>query len=183
MSVLIPIYWHYYGPLNFLWLSDMSLFLTTLGLWLHMPIMISMAVVGVMVMELIWCVDYFVQLLAGYNIIDLSDYMFDSSYPMMLRGLSLFHVAMPVIWILYLMHYGYDKRAVWYMTFLYWVIMIYTYTLTKPVANVNWVYLSTIKPMLGIASNVWLLLIMILFPLCIFWPTHYICIKLFKKAS
>lgn len=183
MCVLIPVYWHYYGPLNFLWLSDMGLFLTTFGLWFNMPVLISMAAVGVMLTELIWCVDYFADLFFGLNIIDLSDYMFDHGYPLVLRGLSLFHVAMPVIWIFYLIQYGYDRRAFWYMTILYWIMVIFTYTLTEPAANVNWVFLPLFKPMLGLAENVWMILLMILFPLCIFLPTHFVCMRLFKKAK
>lgn len=183
MCVLIPVYWHYYGPLNFLWLSDMGLFLTTFGLWFNMPVLISMAAVGVMLTELIWCVDYFAALFLGLNIIDLSDYMFDGGYPLLLRGLSLFHVAMPIIWVLYLIDYGYDRRAFWYMTILYWIMVIFTYTLTEPAANVNWVFLPLFKPMLGLAENVWMILLMILFPLCIFLPTHFVCMRLFKKAK
>lgn len=182
MLVLIPVYWHYYGPLNFLWLSDMGLFLTVFALWFRKPVLVSMAVVGVMAMELAWCVDYFAQLLFGITTIHLADYMFDAGYPIMLRGLSLFHIAMPIIWILYLFEYGYDRRALWYMTFLYWILVIYTYTLTEPAANVNWVFLPFFKEAWGIAPNVWMIMLMILFPLCIFLPMHYLYSKLFKKA-
>lgn len=183
MIVLVPVYWRHYGPLNFLWLSDIGLFLTTFGLWLHKPILVSMAVVGVMAMELAWCVDYFLQLFFVIQTIHLADYMFDRGYPLMLRGLSLFHVAMPIIWILYLIHYGYDRRAFWYTTFLYWVLMIYTYTLTDPAANVNWVYLPVWKPDWGLSTNGWLILLVVLFPLCVFLPTHYMCTKFFRSYS
>lgn len=183
MAVLIPVYWHSYGPLNFLWISDMGLILTTIGLWLQMPVLISMAAVGVMLTELIWCVDYFAELLFGLNVIDLSDYMFDDGYPLLLRGLSLFHVFMPIIWILYLKQYGYYTRALWYMTYLYWAMVIFTYTLTEPAANINWVFLPLFRPHWGIASNVWMILLMLVFPLGIFLPTHYVYTKLFKKVS
>lgn len=183
MAVLVPVYWHHYGPLNFLWISDMGLILTTVGLWLRAPVLVSMAAVGVMLTELVWCVDYFAELLFGLNIIDLSDYMFDGGYPVLLRGLSLFHVAMPIIWILYLKQYGYHTRALRYMTFLYWAMVIFTYTLTEPAANVNWVFLPLFRPHWGVAENVWMILLMVLFPLGIFLPTHYAYTKLFKTTS
>lgn len=180
--ILIPVYWRNYGPLNFLWISDMGLFLTVLGLIFHESLLVSMAIVGAMVTELVWCIDYFAELLFGINIINLSDYMFDTNYSVGLRGLSLFHVAMPIIWFLYLIDYGYNRRAFWYMTFLYWIMILATYLCTEPAANINWVFLPLIKPELGIPLKVWVVILMIFFPLCIFLPTHYVCSRFFRKA-
>ncbi|GMU19149.1 MAG: hypothetical protein AMXMBFR12_03410 [Candidatus Babeliales bacterium] len=179
--ILIPVYWRNYGPLNFLWISDIGLFLTVLGLLFRESLLVSMAIVGAMVTELVWCVDYFGELFFGINIIDLSDYMFDANYSFGLRGLSLFHVAMPIIWFLYLIDYGYERRAFWYMTLLYWIMILITYLFTQPVANVNWVFLPLLKPAMGIHPDLWVLLLMIFFPICIFLPTHYVCSRFFKK--
>ena len=172
----------YYGWQNFLWLSDIGLFLSVLGLWLHMPLLISMAVVGVMITELVWNMDYFVELLSGYNLIDLSDYMFDSGYPMMLRAISLFHVFMPIIWIFYLIRYGYDTRAFWYMTVLYWIILFATYCCTDPSKNINWVFLPQETSGVWLSQFGWVMVLFVSFPLFIFLPSHFICKKLFKKV-
>lgn len=178
--ILIPVYWHYYGPQNFLWLSDIGLLLTVLSLWLHMPLLISIAVVGVLITELIWNIDFFVDLLIGVNIIDLSDYMFDSQYPLMLRGISLFHVFAPIIWIWYLARYGYDKRAFWYTTVGYWMILLVTYFCTDPAKNINWVFLPQTYPMPLMLNQIgWLIILFIGFPLLIFLPTHYFCMRMF----
>ena len=58
--VLIPVYWKTYGPQNFLWLSDIGLFLTVLALWLKSSLLISMACVGVLFIELLWANDRYV---------------------------------------------------------------------------------------------------------------------------
>ena len=176
--ILIPIYSYSYGIQNFLWLSDIGLFLTVVGLWLNSPLLISMAAVGVLTTELFWNIDYFADLLFAYNISSLSDYMFDASYPLFLRGLSLFHVITPIIWIWYLAQYGYDKCSFIYFTFLYWSVLFLIYFGTSPEENINWVFSNQINN-IGIASPVWFLFLFIAFPLFIFLPTHYVLQKIF----
>ena len=183
VALLIPVYLQYYGWQNFLWLSDIGLFLTVLALWFHSSLLMSMAVVGVMFTELVWCVDYFGELLFGYNLIDLSDYMFDSNYPMALRAISLFHVFVPIIWIWYLAKYGYDRRAFWYMSFLYWLVLAATYLFTDAAANINWVFVPHARSGMALSQSMWVAFLFAAFPLFIFLPSHFLCTKLFKKSS
>lgn len=182
VAILIPVYVHYYGWQNFLWLSDIGLFLTLAALWQHSTLLMSMAVVGVLFTELIWCVDYFVDLLSGFNLIDLADYMFDNGYPLALRGISLFHVFVPAIWIWYMIKFGYDRRAFYYMTALYWLVLLATYTLTDPAANINWAFLPHANPCIRFSLLGWVSFLFVAFPLFIFLPSHFICKRLFKKA-
>lgn len=178
--ILIPVYVPYYGWQNFLWLSDIGLFLTLAALWLHSSLLMSMAAVGVLFTELVWCVDYFVELFSGYNLIDLSDYMFDSGYPMALRAISLFHVFVPIIWIWYLVKYGYDRRAFLHMTCLYWLVLVTTYLFTEPAANINWVFLPQANPCIEFSPLGWVSFLFVAFPLFIFLPSHFIYKRLFK---
>lgn len=182
--ILVPVYIHYYGLQNFLWLSDIGLFLTIIGLWWQRTLFISMATVCVFVTESIWNIDFFAELLLRVNLITLSDYMFDNSYSLFLRSLSLFHVVLPVVWIWYLMKCGYDRRAFKYGTMLYWVILICTYIGTDSATNINWVFLPQVHSLpLSIHPLVWVIMLAIGFPLCIFLPTHLICKAIFKKSS
>src|SRR3990167_1796461 len=99
---LIPVYTYYYGVQNFLWLSDIGLFLTMIALWKQSVLVMSMAAVGMLAVELLWWVDFFAYLFFGINLINLAGYMFDSTYPLMLRAISLFHIVTPIVWILFL---------------------------------------------------------------------------------
>lgn len=180
--ILIPVYWHCYGLQNFLWLSDVGLFLTVIGLWLNSTLLISIAVTGVFCVEVAWCIDFFMQLFFDIPVTHLADYMFDPSYPVMLRALSLFHIITPCIWTGYMAKYGYDKRALKYTVILYWVIIVMTYLLTDPQANINWVFLPQTVLAPYISQQVWLLGLCIFFPLGIFVPTDYFCTKFFKNA-
>lgn len=177
---LIPIYWYNYGLQNFLWLSDIGLFLTLVGLWTNSNLLISISAVSVLLVELIWNLDFFLHLVFNIKVIKLSDYMFNKKYSIPLRLLSLFHIFMPIIWIIYLMQNGYNQEAIYYSIFLYWVILLLTYLFTDPIENINWVFLPQINKKIGFISPIsWILLLFILFPLLIFFPTHYLFIKLF----
>jgi hypothetical protein len=181
--ILVPTYLHYYGAQNFLWISDVGLFLTVAALWMNSTLLMSMAAVGGMLVELAWVVDFFGELILGINVITLADYMFNPAYPLTLRAISLFHVGTPVIWILYLRSYGYDRRGVYYFTGLYWVMLFLTYLFTTPKENINWVFLPQAYGMHEITPLAWVIVLFIGFPLCIFLPTHLIYRKIYKEAK
>ena len=45
MAVLVPVYWHYYGPTNF---CDLALLITLVGIWIESPLLVSMCAVGIL---------------------------------------------------------------------------------------------------------------------------------------
>ena len=181
--ILVPVYLYYYGLQNFLWLSDIGLFLTLCALWTKSDLIMSMAAVGVLFVELAWSADFFVELIFGINLIHLSDYMFDSSYPIVLRLLSLFHIVTPIIWVLYILQYGYNKRAVYYFTLLYWASLFMTYFFTDHKANISWVFFPEVYNTQFISELSWVIFLIIGFPVFIFLPTDYILRKVFKLKN
>ena len=58
VAVLVPIYWHTYGPTNFLWFCDAALMLTVAGMWLESPLFISMCSVGILLPQCLWLADF-----------------------------------------------------------------------------------------------------------------------------
>lgn len=184
VAILVPIYWALYGPQNFLWLSDVGLFLTLAALWLNSSMLMSMAIVGVFPLEFLWNVDFFTELFTGRTIIGLAAYMFNPDLPLYLRGLSLFHVAMPIIWIRYLILWGYDTRAFKYMTSLLWIILPATYFLTDPYRKINWVFIPEMHQWNWMPPLASLVILMIGFPLIFFLPTHMLVKRWFihRKA-
>lgn len=181
-AILVPVYWYNYGPQNFLWLSDVALFLTLGSLWLDSPLLMSMAAVGTFLFECAWNIDYFTELFTGKSLINLADYMFDKKYNKALRALSIFHVAMPIIWIIYLTQFGYDPRALYYFTALYWIILPLSYIFSTPHENINWVYFTKVRGITHISPVHWFILLFICFPLIVFVPTHFIFLLLFKST-
>lgn len=181
-AILIPTYWYYYGPQNFLWLSDIGLFLTVVALWFPTTVLMSIAAVGILFVELLWAVDFFAQLVFNVKLTGLSDYMFDNSLSSILRAFSLFHLIVPTIWIFYLAHYGYHRRAVYYFIPFYWLIVLATYCYTLPEENINWVFWPTVHHIQHISPPLWVAILTVIFPLLILLPTHFVLKKLFRSA-
>jgi hypothetical protein len=178
ICILVPVYWKQYGPGNFLWFSDIALFVTAGALWLESSLLASTMAVSVVVLESIWIIDFLIGLIAGTSVIGLSAYMFDSKIPLSIRALSLFHVVLPILllWLLYRL--GYDRRALLAQTLLAWIILPLSYFLTNRTDNVNWIYGfgGTQKWM---PAPLYLVFLMIAFPLVLYFPTHLFLKRLF----
>src|SRR6187200_185738 len=85
MAVLLPVYWHYYGPTNFLYFCDLALLLTLVGIWMESALLLSMCAVGILAVQTIWIGD-FIGNFVGYPIVGITDYMFESDRSLFLRG-------------------------------------------------------------------------------------------------
>ncbi len=182
--VLVPVYWLQYGPENFLWGSDIALFVTLLALWMENALLASMMALAILLPELAWNLDFFWRLVFGADSIELlgTRYMFDTELPLLVRGLSLFHVMLPVllVWLVYRL--GYARRALIYQTVVAWVVLPATYLLTDPSANINWVRGLGREPQDWMPAPVYLILLMIAFPLVVYLPTHLLLKRLFAAT-
>jgi len=180
ICILVPVYWIQYGPGNFLWFSDIALFITAAGLWLESSLLASMMALSVAVLESVWIIDFCIGLVLGDSVIGLSTYMFDPKIPLPIRALSLFHIFLPalLVWLLYRLHY--DERALIAQTVLAWIVLPASYFLTKPADNVNWVHGWGSGPQKWLPAALYLVLLMIAFPVVLYLPTHFLLKKLFS---
>jgi hypothetical protein len=160
------------GLLNFLWFSDLALFTTGVALWMENSLLASTTAVGVLALELFWNLSFVVRLLTGKRLSSLTDYMFDEERPLFMRGLSLFHVVLPFLLVWLLASFGYDTRAWLVMTLVAWLVLPATYLLTRPEHNINWVFGFGSPPRRPLPAKVWLLALMLGFPILIYLPTH-----------
>jgi hypothetical protein len=175
VPVIAVVYWRSYGPTNFLWLSDVALAFTFAALVTGNPLLASMPAVGVLPLELAWTIDF----LTGGRVIGLAGYMFDPKLSLYLRGLSLFHLALPPTLLFLLYELGYDRRALIYQTLLTWIILIITYVATDPEQNINWVFGPGSKPQRVLPPRLYLVLEMVVLPLLVLLPTHLILERIF----
>lgn len=181
VCVLVPVYWRAYGPANFLWFSDIALFVTLAAVWMENSLLASTQALSALIVESAWNVDFFLGLVLGKSPLGLAEYMFDGSKPLFLRGLSLFHVALPplLIWLVYRL--GYDSRALPVQTAIAWVVLPVCYFFTAPSANINWVFGPGAQPQTWMPSGCYLALLLLLFPLGVYLPTHFALKALFGK--
>ena len=182
VAVLVPIYLRHYGPANFLWFSDVALLATALGLWVESPLILSAMTVAVALPEILWNVDFFARLLAGRAPLGMASYMFDQRLPRYLRGLSLFHVALPVLLLWSVARLGYDPRALPAQIISGTLLMVLSYTLTNPSENINWVFGPGSTPQRRFSPLVYVTLVIVSFPLLVYVPTHLALVRLFPNA-
>jgi hypothetical protein len=183
VAVLVPVYWVRYGPTNFLWFSDIALIGTLLGLWLESPLLVSMMTTSVLILDTLWSVLFFRNLILDRGTRGFVGYMFDPRMPLFIRGLSLFHILLPVVQLWTLSNLGYDVRGWKYMVALAWIVLPLTYAVSGPEKNINWVYGVKEVPQKWLPPYLYLAALMVIYPLVICLPTHVILKEIFESAG
>ena len=135
------IWWRNYGWKNFLWFSDIAFIGAVPAMWLEHAGLASVLAVAVLLPEILWNVDYVGRLLLRRRITGLTDYMFEPERPLLLRGLSLFHVPLPLVLLWMLAAYGYDERVgLPGAIVLALVVLPWSRWVSAPDKNINWTY-------------------------------------------
>ncbi len=189
LAVLVPVYWHTYGPSNFLWFCDAALLLTVAGMWRESALVISMCAVGILLPQCLWLADFGSRLL-GFHLLGLTDYMFDRRLSLFTRGLSLFHGWLPLLLLWLLSRLGYDKRGLPGWTGLATGLGLAGYLFTPPAGfhpadpnlpiNLNYLYgFNDQQPQHWINQNIYVMLWLGGLWLVAFFPTHLLLSKLF----
>ena len=180
VAVLVPVNWRQYGLANFLWFSDLALFLTAGSLWWESRLLYSMAAVAVLLPETAWNVDFFWRSVTRRPGIGLSGYMFDGAIAPAIRAVSLFHVWLPALLIWLLCRHGYDRAALGWDAGMAAVVVPLSYRCGGPKENVNWVYGLGEKPQNVVPRPVFAAAMMVAFPLVIYLPTHLALESVFR---
>lgn len=170
--ILIPAYWKTYGVANFLWLSDIGLFMTLIAVWINSSLLISMAAILILPFEIVWIIDYLYQITTNRKMLGVVGYMFDKQYPAWIRALSLFHIPLPFVWIWLVYRWGYNIEAPIYATLLVWLVLTFSYFSTEPKENINWVHVPAHQKWHHFPDVLWYLMMLLVFPICIILPMH-----------
>jgi len=190
VAVLIPVYWHYYGPTNFLYFCDLALIITLIGIWPENALLISKCCVGILVPQFVWLAD-FGSNLAGVKLTGMTDYMFDPGHSLFLRLLSLFHGWLPLLLIYLVFKTGYDRRALPSWTALAWIVLPICFFLMPPPnahagltpVNINYVFgTSDFAAQTLVPAYVWFVGLLIGLPLLVFLPTHAVLARVAPTA-
>lgn len=172
LAVWVPLYWQEAGPYNFFWLCDTGNFLVGMALWLESPLLFSSQAVGLLLVQLLWCVDYFGALVLGFHPLGGTEYMFDGAKPIWLRSLSLFHVVMPPLLVWGVRRLGYDRRGFALESAFAALLLPATWWIVPAERNVNWVWEPFGRPQTLVDPWLYLLVLLAAYPLLVFLPTH-----------
>ena len=109
--------------------------------------------------------------------------MFDARLPLLLRLISLFHVLLPIVWVLLLVRWGYDRRALRLQVVALCIVVAVTYAFTGPDLNINWVYLPYKLRLSWLPEDAWLVAYVVLVPLLVYWPLHWLYSRVLPQAA
>lgn len=111
LAVWLTIYLKFWGASTFLFLCDIAVILTCIGLFTGSALLISSQTVSSIVIDTAWLLDIATKLIFNRHLIGGTDYFFDPNYPLWVRLMSCFHVVLPFVLIAALRRTGYDRRA------------------------------------------------------------------------
>lgn len=181
--LVVVIWWRHYSWRNFLWFSDIAFIGAVPALWLESAAIASVLAVAVLLPEILWNVDLAARLLTRQRITGLTDYMFEPHRPKLLRGLSLFHVPLPLV-LLWMVHeYGYDAQAgLVGAVVMAAIVLPWSRAVSTPERNINWTHgLGARRTTLAPATYVALLYAA--FVALVFVPTHLLLQALYGTSS
>ena len=140
LLVWVPSYARVWGWRNFLFLCDINVFATVLGFWRGSALLLSSQAVGGVLLNAIWTADVGARLLTGRHLLGGTEYMWDARYPLEVRLLSLFHIALPVAQLLALRKTGYDRRGIWLQMGIVGGALVLSRALGLPEKNPNFAF-------------------------------------------
>ena len=187
VAVLLPTYWQT-TPLQLLWSCNVALLVTCIGLWLESSLLISIAALGILWWQVLWLIDFLIHLVTGMSTIGIANYMFETKYGPYSRALSLYHGWLPFVLVWALSRLGYDRRALLWQTLVAWAVFLLSAAVTTdlngPAGNLNMIYgLSETTPQTWVAPALWLAVVMALWPLSVYVPSHFVLRWAFAKPS
>jgi hypothetical protein len=185
VAVLVPCYWVTYSPWNFLYFCDVALLVTGVAIWIESPLLVSMQAVAITVPQILWVIDLLCRLIAGVHVTGVTSYMLDSSIPLFLRGLSLFHGWLPFVLLWLLSRLGYDRRALILQSVAAIVVLLVSYLFAPApppsaihptwAVNINYVYgLDDQHAQTWMPPRLWLLFMMAFNVIALYVPTHLV---------
>jgi hypothetical protein len=98
--------------------------------------------------------------------------MFDPRISIGIRALSLFHLWLTPLILWTVRRLGYEPRAFPLQVWGGEAILAASFLLAPPQENVNWVYGPGERPQTKMPRVAYLCAVMVLFPVCAWWPAH-----------
>lgn len=192
LAVMIPVYWLNYGPTNFLYFCDVALLFTLVGIWKEDALLISIPAVGILLPQLLWCIDFIFHL-GGGKMTGMTNYMFNEKSSLFLRGLSLFHGWLPFLLFYLVRKLGYDKRAALCWSIICVLLCLIAYFLLPPAGavlaspniprNVDYVFgMDDAKPQTYLPPLTYLAVWISILIGIVTIPTHFLLKKIYKPA-
>jgi len=138
-------YLWWFGPQSMLWMCCIANIAMLLGLWFNSPAVISFAGLAVLLAQILYTADLVGALIFGIHLSGATRYLFDSTQPVYIRMLSLFHVWSPPLLLTLLWRFGYDRRALLMVVLCALVLFPVCFATFDPTHDTNNPVIPTVK--------------------------------------
>jgi hypothetical protein len=178
--LMIAAYWISVGePFHLLWLCDLTLLITGIGILIKSPIMLSSQLVGTLPIQIAWNLDFWLRIISGSKVFGFTEYMFSTSHPAEVKILSTFHVFLPVFLIYAIILFGYEIRGWIWQSILTVFVYFLSYFTTDVIQNTNWTLGPFWKPQTMLPECLYLI-IWTLLTLLMYFILHIFLTKILK---
>jgi hypothetical protein len=183
LALWAPSYLTTWGWRNFLQLCDVAVIITVVGLWRGSSLLLSSQALSSLLVDALWTIDAAGRLLLGRHLIGGTGYMWDPTFPLPVRLLSLFHVFWPALLLWSLTKVGYDRRALALQTGIAAVVLTLTRIVGDPQKNPNFAFRD---PFTGTALGppaVHVVVCVAALALVAYLPAHLLLSRRYRRAS
>jgi hypothetical protein len=183
LLVYLPTYQVAYGTLNFLFLCNVGVILTAVGLIVRNRLLLSSQAVAAPVIALAWAIDAGWKLVSGEFLFGATAYMWDPSYPWFARLLSLYHLGWPLLLWWLLRRVDYDPRGWWLQAMIAALAMLAGRLLVPAADNVNFAWSDPFFGRQLGPAPAHLLICWGLLSVLAYGPTHWLLKRLFVRKD
>jgi hypothetical protein len=182
MTVWLPAYVRVWGWANLLHLCDAAVILTCVGLWWGSGRLLSSQAVSAVLPGVLWLLNVCWRIATGHFLVRGTEYMWDAQYPLWVRLLSLFHVALPGVLLWAVWKLGYDGRGLALQIAIVAVLLIASRFLSAEL-NMNYAYRDPVFNRGWGPSLVHLGVILLGAVVLLYLPTHIMLARLFSRPA
>lgn len=140
LAIYVPSYASAYGLANFLFLCNLGVMITAVGLIAGSRLLLSSQAVAAPVIAIAWGLDAGWRLVFGHHLYGGTEYMWDASLPLFTRLLSLYHLLWPLLLLYCLRRSGYDRRGWPLQAVIAAAALVVARLFTTPAENINFAF-------------------------------------------
>ena len=181
IAVWVPIIVATYGFQNFWWLCNVAQFILLYAVWRPNPLLVASQAGTVIVIGLVWVLDFGTGLVVGDSVTGATAYMFDDEIPLIARITSFYHVWLPpfVLWLCW--HSGYDARGVWLQCIIGTVVIFGARFASEAERNINFAFEPLVVELAWLPTGLYLVLLALVTAVCVYWPGHLLVRSLLAR--
>lgn len=174
MAIWVPVIMATQGPQNFWWLCNLAQFLLLYGIWTSNRLIISSQAGTVVLIGLVWTLDFVAALVIGASPTGITAYMFNDQLPPALRATSTYHIWLPVLVLWLVRRQGYDYRGLWLQCAIGSLAIIGSWLFGQPERNLNYTIAPFNIEQTWLPQAVYIPLLCIATATLVYLPGHFL---------